>query len=109
MKILMIGGTGVISTAVSTLLVHQGHDLVLLTAVLTLSHRFAGATVLRGDINDEEGTRHLLGGSQFDAVVDWTVFTPAQAQRDIRLFSGKTSQYFFVSSASAYQRPARAT
>ncbi len=42
---------------------------------------------------------------QFDAVVDWIAYTPADIERDIALFAGKTRQFVFISSASAYQKP----
>ena len=47
-----------------------------------------------------------LRGKSFDVVADWIAYTPAQAAADIELFSGRTGQYFFISSASAYQKPA---
>ncbi len=104
MKILFIGGTGLISSASTQLAIDQGHDLYLL-------HRGnskppAGAQSLIGDINkDPDGVAKLLESHQFDVVVNWIVFNPKQLQRDIDIFSGKTSQYFFISSASAYQKP----
>jgi nucleoside-diphosphate-sugar epimerase len=48
---------------------------------------------------------HLLNGQHFDVVVDWIAYTPEDIERDIRLFGGKTSQFVFISSASAYQKP----
>jgi len=70
MKILFIGGTGNISTSVSSLAVE------------------------------------LLKGYTWDAVVNWIAFTPKDVKRDFRLFSGKTRQYIFISSASCYQKQA---
>jgi nucleoside-diphosphate-sugar epimerase len=62
-------------------------------------------TVLRGDIRDPASVRTALAGHTFDAVVDWVAFTPSQVQSDIELFRGRTGQYVFISSASAYQTP----
>jgi nucleoside-diphosphate-sugar epimerase len=107
MKILMIGGTGVISTAVSELFVRQGQDLYLLNRGIHNEPAMKGVTILHGDMNDEQSIRRILDKASFDVVVDWIVYTPEQAQRDIRLFTGKTSQYIFISSASAYQRPVK--
>ena len=47
----------------------------------------------------------MLASHQFDVVVDWIAFTPQDVERDLRLFSGKTEQFVFISSASAYQKP----
>jgi len=105
MKVLFIGGTGIISTASTWLAAERGLELTLLRR----GHRGAELPVnvrtLTADIHDEEGAKAALGSENFDAVVDWTAFTPEHVERDIRLFQGKTSQFIFISSASAYQRP----
>lgn len=107
MKILMIGGTGNISGAVSELLIRQGHDLYLYCMDNGIHGDLAmeGAVIRYGDINDEESMGSFLEGHTFDVIADWTVMTPDQARRDIRLFAGRTSQYFFISSSSAYLKP----
>lgn len=105
MKALLIGGTGTISTHISQRLVQLGWDLTLLNRGNTGAFVPEGARVLKVDINDEAAVNQLLGDEQFDVVADFIVFTPEQAQRDIRLFKGRTAQYIFISSASAYQKP----
>jgi nucleoside-diphosphate-sugar epimerase len=55
---------------------------------------------------DDPGAAQALEKESFDAVVDWIAFTPAQIERDLNLFRGRTKQYIFISSASAYQKPA---
>ena len=104
MKVLFIGGTGLISTACSRLAIAQGIDLVLLNRG-NRSDLPAGATSLIADIRDAEATARALAGQQFDAVVDWVAYTVADIERDLALFRGKTRQYIFISSASAYQKP----
>jgi len=64
-----------------------------------------GAHQLVADIRDPEATARALAGQQFDAVVDWIAYTPDEIERAIALFRGRTRQYIFISSASAYQRP----
>ena len=105
MKILFIGGTGNISAASSKLAVERGMDLYLLTRG-TSKIKIEGAKTIIGDISKEEETAKALEGHQWDAVVNWIGFTAEDMERDIRLFSGKTKQYVFISSASAYQKPA---
>ncbi len=103
MKILFIGGTGNISTSVSSLAQEQGFELFLLNRGKT-GVKIPGATVLIGDINDEKKCTELLKGHQWDTVVNWIAFTPEDIERDIRLFAGRTQQYIFISSASCYQK-----
>lgn len=107
MKILMIGGTGNISIAVTDLLIKHGHELYLycLGNGLKREKEIAGAVFKYGDINDEEAVVHFLEDHTFDVVVDWTVMLPEELERDIRLFTGKTAQYILISSASCYQHP----
>lgn len=104
MKALFIGGTGVISTAVSQLLMEKGWDLTLLNRG-SRADEVPGASKLILDINDEAAVRRAIENEHFDVVADFIAFVPQQVERDIRLFAGKTDQYLFISSASAYQKP----
>lgn len=107
MKILFIGGTGQISTAVTELLLAQNADLTLLNRGSGASYESMGAKHIRVDISDAMAVNKALGSLSFDVVVDWIAFTKEQVQRDIDLFASRTSQYIFISSASAYEKPAR--
>ena len=107
MKVLFIGGTGVISSACSRLAVERGVDLFLLNRGETSRPVPDGAQVLQCDFRDREAARRVLAGRSFDAVVDWIAFTPDQVEADIDLFRGRTGQYIFISTASAYQKPPR--
>ena len=105
MQVLFIGGTGTISSACSRLAVERGIDLYLLNRGKTARPVPAGAHVLRGDIRDRAAAEDVLAGHLFDVVVDWVAFTPEHVETDIELFRGRTGQYIFISSASAYQKP----
>ena len=107
MKALLIGGTGVISSSVTLRLLELGWEVTLLNrGKRPLPVEMQGKVrVLTADINDEKAVAALLEQAQFDAVCNFIVYTPEQAQRDIRLFTDKTKQYVFISSASAYQKP----
>lgn len=105
MKVLFIGGTGVISSACSQLAVERGMDLYLLNRGQTSRPIPGGARVLRADIRDRESVGKVLGDTLFDVVVDWIAFTPEHVETDIHLFQGRTAQYIFISSASVYQTP----
>ncbi len=106
LRILFIGGSGRISAACSQLAVERGIKLFVLNRGAThLRPLPPEATVLHGDIRDHLTAREALGDLEFDAVVDWVAFTPEHVQADIELFRGRTGQYVFISSASAYQKP----
>jgi nucleoside-diphosphate-sugar epimerase len=109
MRILFIGGTGIISSACADLAIARGHELFILNRGASTKYPFPqGATLLTGDIHaDEARLASLLAGRRFDAVVDWIAFTPNDIERDLRLFRDKTDQFVFISSASAYQKPVK--
>jgi nucleoside-diphosphate-sugar epimerase len=118
MKLLLIGGTGIISTAISKRALALGWELWLLNRG-NRSVEFKKGSLQEGalqegggclrmvtcDISNEAEVARKLAGEHFDAVADFIAFVPAQVERDYRLFKGKTSQYIFISSASAYQKP----
>ncbi len=104
MKILFIGGTGNISSVVSKLLLEVGDE------VFHLNRGNTGVTVegsehLKADINNISVVKKVLNGHVWDVVVNWIAFKPEDVERDIELFRETTNQYFFISSASAYQKP----
>ena len=105
MQILLIGGTGTISMAITRRLVKQGHTVYLLNRGSRNADVPEGVHLIRGDIGNEEEIRAKLAGMQFDAVGEFIGFVPAQVERDYRLFRGITKQYLYISSASAYQKP----
>jgi nucleoside-diphosphate-sugar epimerase len=104
MKVLFIGGTGLISSACTQLALEHGVELFLLNRGQHAGTP-TGATVIVADMNDRKGVESALAGHRFDVVVNWIAFTPDEIERDIALFTGRTAQYIFISSASAYQRP----
>ncbi len=105
MKVLFIGGTGIISSACSELALKRGIELYLLNRGRSVRPAPLEAMILHGDIRDPQSTRQALGSLEFDAVVDWVAYTPAHVQNDLDLFCNRTGQYVFISSASAYQTP----
>ena len=104
MKVLFVGGTGLISSASTSLAVERGVDLFLLNRG-TGPDRGRGATMLVADLHDGAATERALAGRRFDVVVDWIAFTPEDIERDLRLFGGRADQFVFISSASAYAKP----
>jgi nucleoside-diphosphate-sugar epimerase len=106
LRVLFIGGTGIISTACSREALRQGMRVAVLNRGET-QHRPVpdGVEVLRADVRDADAVRAALGSREFDVVANFLNFTPDQVQQDLDLFAGRTWQYVFISSASAYQTP----
>lgn len=107
MKVLFIGGTGTISTAISRKLAEKNVDLYLLNRGNRNDVIAGEVKWLKKDINDEEAVKELIKDLSFDVVCDFIGFTVEQVERDYRLFAGKTKQYMYISSASAYHKPVK--
>jgi nucleoside-diphosphate-sugar epimerase len=107
MRVLFIGGTGNISTACTRLALERGIDLVLFLRGQTPRLFSEKVKIVRGDIRDSRGAAAALKDHEFDAVVDFVAYLPEHIDTDISLFRGRTRQYVFISSASAYQKPPR--
>jgi len=105
MKVLFIGGTGLISSAVSRLALEKGYDLTLLNRGSNREFEKLGAKYLVADVTDPESVKQAVSGLHFDAVVNWIAYTPDDVIRDCGIFRGMAGQYIFISSASAYQKP----
>jgi len=105
MKVLFIGGTGIISSACSQLAIERGIELFLLNRGQSSRPTPAGAQLIQADIHDRDAVKQALQGMKFDVVVNWLIFVPEQIEADLELFRGRVNQYIFISSASVYQKP----
>ncbi|HEX3016302.1 MAG TPA: SDR family oxidoreductase [Caproicibacter sp.] len=105
MRVLLIGGTGTISSAISSLCIEKGFELYLLNRGNKTAFVPDGAKIITGDIHQEAEIEQAVNGLSFDVVADFIAFEPADVERDCRIFQGRTGQYIFISSASAYQKP----
>ena len=106
MKILIIGGTGTISSAITRQLAESNNELWLLNRGSRKNEVPDNVKQIIVDIDDTDAVQCLIGDAQFDAVCEFIGFLPSQVERDIRLFKGRTKQYVYISSASAYNKPA---
>src|SRR5580698_8235872 len=106
LRVLFIGGSGVISSACSRVAVESGVELFVLNRGRSTTRPLPrGVTMLHADTREPCAVREVIKDLDFDSVVNWVAFTAEQVQTDIDLFSGRTGQYVFISSASAYQTP----
>lgn len=107
MKVVFIGGSGIISSASTNLALKKGIDLFHLNRGNSSSIRPVPAEVkqLTADVRDADQASKVLENHFFDTVVDWISFVPEHLENNLKLFAGKAKQYVFISSASAYQTP----
>ncbi|MEU4287346.1 NAD-dependent epimerase/dehydratase family protein [Kribbella sp. NPDC026596] len=105
LRVLFLGGTGIISSACSWRAVELGLDLTVAnrgkTSIRPLPPE---AKQITADIEDKASLA-ALAGQDFDVVVDWVAFTPDQVRARTDALRGHVGQYVFISSASAYQTP----
>lgn len=107
MKALLIGGTGTISMAITRLLVQRNWEVILLNRGSRKSEVPDSVRWIQADVSDEAAVQELIKDESFDCVCEFIGFAPEQVERDIRLFTGKTKQYLYISSASAYHKPVK--
>jgi len=105
MKVLFIGGSGIISTACTQLAAERGIDLTVVNRGQHKTPLPTGVKSLRVDVHDVAAAQKMLANATYDVVVDWVAYTPEDIERDLQLFRGRTRQFIFISSASAYQKP----
>ena len=97
LRVLFIGGSGVISSACSRVAVESGIELFVLNRGRNTARPLPpGVTMLRADMREPESVRDEIKDLEFDAVADWVAFTPAHVRTDIELFGGRTGQYVFI-------------
>ncbi|MDR0289750.1 MAG: NAD-dependent epimerase/dehydratase family protein [Treponema sp.] len=116
MKALLIGGTGIISTAISKRILENGGELFLLNRgsrndALDAKGKPGKLVEINCDIRADsveaivQKLKVALGGERFDVVADFFAFTPDHVAKDYAIFKDLCRQYIFISSASAYQKP----
>jgi nucleoside-diphosphate-sugar epimerase len=106
LRALIIGGNGIISASVSRLALQRGFDVTIVNrGISTTRAPLEGARHLTGDASDAASIAAAIGNEDFDVVANFRSFLPEQVRRDIKLFAGRTAQYLYISSASAYQKP----
>ncbi|MFJ8062761.1 NAD-dependent epimerase/dehydratase family protein [Streptomyces sp. NPDC096142] len=105
MRVLFLGGAGMIGSAAAARAAGNGFDVTIVTRSQPARRVADGVRQLRADVRDPAALRAVLGGEEFDAVVNWVGFTPDDVRAHPELFSGRTGQYVFVSTCSVFGRP----
>jgi len=100
MNILIVGGTGVLSSAVTAEALKQG---IAVTMINRGRRKIPeGIELIKADMNDQSTIVSKLGERQFDAVLDFLCYTDSQTERSVKLYSNYTKQYFYISSCAVY-------
>ncbi|MFC0436685.1 NAD-dependent epimerase/dehydratase family protein [Kutzneria buriramensis] len=105
MKVLFLGGAGMIGSACADEAVASGLDVTIVTRTEPRRQPPPGVRELRADVRDGDQLREALGGAEFDAVVNWVGFTPDDVRAHPEVFAGRTGQYVFISTCSVFARP----
>jgi nucleoside-diphosphate-sugar epimerase len=105
MRVLFIGGTGIISTACTHAALAEGLEVFHLNRGSRPELTPDGVVSLRADIHSRDQVLKAIGSGTFDCIVNWVAFTPDHVLQDIDLFTNKTTHYIFLSSASVYLKP----
>ncbi|GAB3597762.1 NAD-dependent epimerase/dehydratase family protein [Microbacterium tumbae] len=106
LKVLFLGGAGMIGTAAAREVLAAGHELTIVTRTEPKRPVAAGTRRLAADVRDAASLDGALGGEEFDVVVNWVGFTADDVAGDIGRFAGRTGQYVFISTCSVFGRPA---
>jgi nucleoside-diphosphate-sugar epimerase len=108
MKVLIVGGTGLISTALTRQLLERGDEVTLYNRGQTEARVPPGATTIRGDRTDAPAFEaRLQAGPRYDCVIDMICFLPAEAESLVRAVRGKTDHLIVCSTVDVFERPAR--
>ncbi|WP_181685077.1 NAD-dependent epimerase/dehydratase family protein [Halorhabdus salina] len=105
MDVLIIGGTGVISTGITRQLVESGHDVTIFNRGETNVEIPDGVKRIHGDRFDYDAFENAVSGVDVDAVIDMMCFSPEDAESDIRAFGEEVEQLIFTSTIDVYARP----
>ncbi|MFJ5613435.1 NAD-dependent epimerase/dehydratase family protein [Streptomyces sp. NPDC093221] len=105
MRVLFLGGAGMIGSAAAREAVARGADVTIVTRSAPVRPPAEGVRSLRADVRDAAALASVLGGEEFDAVVNWVGFTPDDVRDHRELFAGRAGQYVFISTCSVFGRP----
>lgn len=107
MNVLVIGGTGLISTAITRLLLARGDRVTVFNRGRTAGVEAGQVAQIVGDRTDPVAFEALIADAgAFDCTIDMRCFTPSEAESAVRAFRGRTGQYIFCSTVDVYHKPA---
>ena len=100
MKLLIIGGTGVLSSAVTAEAIKQGMSVTMINRGNRKIPE--GVDLIKSDKDDLGYIAKQLDGRTFDAVMDYLCYTDAQTEKSVKFYQKYAKQYFYISSCAVY-------
>lgn len=104
MRVLVIGGTGTISTGITRQLHDAGHDVTIFNRGETEAD-IPDVDVITGDRTDYSEFEERMADETFDCVIDMVCFSTDDAESAVRAFAGEIEQFVFCSTIDVYSRP----
>jgi nucleoside-diphosphate-sugar epimerase len=102
MNVLMVGGTGCLSSAVTKEALKKGIILTMINRGHNMNTIPSNVELIKSDKNDYEKITNGLEGRSFDAVIDFVVYSDKDMQESFEFYKNYTKQYVFISSAAVY-------
>ena len=102
MKILIIGGSGVISEYLTAITSKMHMDVYCYCRGNSKELIPDNVNIIFGDCFNKEELTKKLGQYSFDVVIDFMSFNGSQLNIKLNSLKGKTTQYIFISSAVIY-------
>lgn len=102
MKILIIGGTGVLSSAVVKEALRKNHDIYMINRGNNMKQIPSNAVLYKADYHDSDKVKTFLKDKTFDVVIDFLCYNKEQIKYSLDLFGNITKQYIFISSCAVY-------
>lgn len=104
MNVLIIGGTGFISTKITEFLLNKGFEITMLNRGIT-ENKFAHhdkVKIFRGDRNDIKILNQIIDAKKYDAVYDMVAYEPDDSETVYQVFKGKIRRFIHCSTVSVY-------
>ena len=102
MNVLLIGGTGTLSSDTAQLCINRGFDVYLINRGHKNTYKGSNVHYLIGDINQFDSASKALKDESFDVVVDYLVYTLETLKKHLAILKNRARQYIFISSATVY-------
>lgn len=102
MNVLIVGGTGVLSSAVVTEALKRGFSVTMINR----GNRPIPSRVchIKSSKDDYLCIKEALGDRHYSCVIDFLCFTDEETTDSIKFYSAYTDQYFFISSCAVYDK-----
>ncbi|WP_076431630.1 NAD-dependent epimerase/dehydratase family protein [Haladaptatus litoreus] len=105
MNVFIIGGTGLISSAIVDQLVDRDESVTVFTRGIHDTSLPTSVTHIRGDRHDTDALKTAVADTNPDVLIDMVCFSPETAQATVDAVASFVDQYVFYSTVDVYHRP----